>query len=171
MAVADRAMQRVLGDRAVWAEESARANAVPLSWPPRIEAEGRAQLLQAFAEGAVESVLAAMWQAETGEPEPTDPRWRSRLSEVAQQLDPADPDVQVVLRVARRAVLAADADLCRDFGGIRGSHRLAGKRDWVNWVKAQAVDSAVRSGLARGEALAALGMSRASAYRAMHRGS
>lgn len=169
MAVADRALQGVLGDPAVWAEESARADAVPLSWPPRIEAEGRAQLLQVMAMAAAESVLAAMWMAQTGEPEPTDPRWRALLSDLAAQLDPDDPAVQQLLRVVRRAVMAADAAIVRDFGGTRGARRLTGKREWMNWAKAEEVDQAVRARLKRGEALEALGMSRAAAYRAMHR--
>ena len=169
MAVADRALQGVLGDPAVWAEEAARADAVPLSWPPQIEAEGRAQLLQAMAMAAAESVMASMWMAGTGEPEPTDPRWRAQLSELTAQLDPRDAAVQQVLRVVRRAVLAADAALVQGFGGTRGARRLTGKREWMNWAKAEAVDQAVRARLKRGKALEALGMSRAAAYRAMHR--
>ncbi len=86
-----------------------------------------------------------------------------------QALDPAEPDVQVLLRVVSRAITAADAALVKAFGGKRGGHRLTGKRDFANWVKAREVEGAVRAGVPRAQALALLPMSRAAAYRAMKR--
>lgn len=173
MAVADRAMLPILGDRAVWAEETARIDAAPLSWPPQIvmvdPRANNAGLLRALVLTAVEQVLLAMIEAETGEKAPIDPLWRSRLQHIAGNLDPADHDVQIVLRVVNRAMVAADRVLCDEFGGKRGAHRLSGKREFFNWAKAREVSDAVRSGMPRAEALAALGFSRSSAYRAMKR--
>lgn len=170
MAVADRELQATLGDEAVWAEEAARADAAPLVWPPRFGgAEGRAGLLASLAVAAAENVLVSMYEARSGAPEPEDPRWRARLRCVVDHLDPAADDVQIMFRVIARAVARADAALVRQFGGAKGSRRLTGKREWTNWLKAEEVDRAVRCGLSRGEALQALGISRAGAYRAMNR--
>lgn len=170
MAVADRAMQQVLGDRAVWSEEQRRTGAASLSWPPRIEAEGREGLLKVLAITAVEQVLLAMVEADSGERQPDDdPRFRAYFHRIVQALDPADADVQVMLRVVRRALVAADTALIRDFGGQRGRRILTGKRAFANWVKCREVEAAIRSGIPRAEALRLLPISRAAAYRAMKR--
>lgn len=174
MAVADRAMRSVLGDRQVWADESGRTGAAPLSWPPTITmAQGvkgnHAGLLAAMAGAAVQTVLESMLEADAGHPPPEDPRRRAQLRDIVQHLDAADPEVQIILRVVERAITAASAALCAGFGGPRAPRRLTGKREFVNWMKAREVDAAVRSGIPRAEALAALGFGKSSAYRAMRR--
>jgi hypothetical protein len=172
MAVADAAMRPILSDRAVWAEEADRAAAPPLTWPPQIKDTDphahTAGLLQVLAITAVEQVLLSMREAEQpGEPE--GPLLHAKVAEIAQALDPADPDVQVILRVVHRAVQAAASVLTKEFGGKRGAHRLSGKLKFLNWVKACKFDAAVRSGLPRAEALRALGLKHSSAYRANKR--
>lgn len=153
LAAADRAMQRVLGDRQTWVDEAAASGAAPLPWPLQARGEGYPQLLRILAATAVDTVLQAMREADGIEVE----------------VDPHDPQFQIVLRMVRRAVDAADAELREQFGGKRGTHRVSGKREFHNWLKQREVDAAVRSGLPRAEALASLGFSRAAAYRAMKR--
>lgn len=169
MAVADRVMMPILGDRAMWVEEAGRTDAASLSWPPQIDAEGCGGLLEAMAVTAVEQVLVSMYLADSGQTEPSDPRFHARVREIVPQLDPADPYVQVILRVVCRAIVTVFDALRDQFGGKRGAHRLSGKREFFNWIKAREVDAAVRSGVPRAEALGALPMSRAAAYRAMRR--
>lgn len=174
LAVADRAMKPILCDHGIWAEEMARTDAAPLSWPPQIkmidpEIGDHAGLIQTLAVTAVEMVIVSMGEQLTGEPPADDPVSRAKLREIVQALDQSDPEVQIVLRVVNRAIQAADMVLCDQFGGKRGAHRLSGKREFLNWVKAREVEAAVRSGIPRAEALAALGFSRAAAYRAMNR--
>ncbi len=167
MLVADLAMQRGLGSHGVWAEEAARTGAPLLPWPPAMKGHGRPQLLRILAHTAVEMVMLSMHEAANQESAPTGPEFKARLYGLVQALDPADQDVQIVLRVVNRAVQAADGAMCDRFGGKRGLHRLSGKREFLNWVKSREVDDAVRSGMSRAAALAALPFSRAAAYRAM----
>lgn len=150
LAVADRALQGVLGDRAAWAEEAARDGAESLPWPLQARGEGYPQLLRILAATAVQSTLEAIHAAHG--------------HEVRQDVDSAD--FQIILRVVNRAVQAADAAMRAD---QRGTHRLAGKREFHNWLKRAEVEAAVRAGGSRQDALAALPISRAAAYRAMKR--
>jgi hypothetical protein len=166
MAIAGRAMRQVLGDRTVWAQEAARTDAAPLPWPPADRVAGYPGLLRVLAITAVEDVLGAIVEAAAGPQPVDDPRFRRRLQEVVDALDPDDPDAQIVLRVVRRALAAADRELVRRLSG----NRLDGKRDYHNWLKRQEVDAAIRSGMPRAEALRLLPLSRAAAYRAMKRG-
>ncbi len=149
LAVADRALQAVLGDHAIWATEAENVAAAPLPWPLQQRGEGYPQLLRILAVEAVQSVLQAIHDAE-----------RQTVD-----ADPASPDFQVILRVVHRAVQAADIAICSEFK----PGRLTGKRAFANWVKAREVQAAVQSGEPRADALGKLPMSRAAAYRAMKR--
>jgi hypothetical protein len=151
--LAERAMQAVLGDRQAWIDEAANTAAAPLPWPLQARGEGYPQLLRILAVTAVDSTLAAMREADS----------------IVIVADPANADFQLVLRMVRRAVDAADAAMKTAFGGKRGTHRLSGKREFHNWLKARDVEAAVRAGGKRADALAGLTMSRAAAYRAMKR--
>jgi hypothetical protein len=153
MKLADTAMQRVLGDAAVWIEEAQRPDPAPLPWPLKPASDTYARLLQEMIRQCVVNVMAAMAQAH----------------QHALAVDPQDPEFQWVLRVVKRAVDEADQALLYVYSTPTSRYRLSGKRDFINWIKGQEVEAAVRSGLPRAEALAKLGFSRAAAYRAMKR--
>lgn len=153
LATADRAMQAVLGDAEAWAAEAAREAADPVPWPLQALGEGYPQLLRILAATAVESVLQAIEQQHGH----------------AVLADAADAEFQTVLRVVMRAVDAADTALRLLYGGIRGTYRLTGKREFHNWLKKREVEAALMSGHPRAEALTGLSISRAAAYRAMRR--
>lgn len=153
LAVAEGALRGVLGDREAWAAEAANQAAAPLPWPLQAQGEGYPQLLRILAVVSVQSTLKAIHEADGHAIEP----------------DAAGGDFQIILRVVNRAVQAADAAMCRAFGGPRGAHRATGKREFHNWLKQREVEAAVMSGQQRSEALKRLSISRAAAYRAMKR--
>ena len=152
LALIEAAARSVLHDPAVWAEEAARTDAQPLPWPIRAGRSGYAQLLRILATVAVDQVLGAMRAAEGPERTPTAD---SRLAEF-----------QVVLRVVKRYVDAADTALCSRFGG---TGRMSIKRELVNIARELSAEAAIRSGTPRAEAFKSAGISRAGAYRALHR--
>jgi len=149
LAVADSTLQGVLGDHAAWAEEAAREGAPALPWPLQARGEGYPQLLRILAMESVQSVLQAIHEADGHQV----------------QQDVASAEFQIILRVVNRAVQAADKAIRREFR----PGRLTGKRAFSNWLKAREVDAAVRAGGSRQDALSALPISRAAAYRAMKR--
>lgn len=151
--VAARAMRRVFEDREVWRIEACRENPPRLPWPLASTGKGAPQLLRWLASWGVENATHA-WQTAHGLDLPADPESQA---------------FQLVLRVVHRAVVAADADMRASFGSPRGEHRIAGKREFFNWLKASQVEHAVKSGAPRADALRKLPISRASAYRAMKR--
>ncbi len=152
LAVFDAAAQPVLGNPAVWVEESRRDNAEPLPWPLQSRGEGEAQLLRIFAAATVENVLQAIEYAHG-------PQW-------VPTVDPSDPDFQYVLRVARRAVDAAAIALRARFGG---TGRLSIKRELVNLMRERVATEAYKMGRMDTAAAAAGGLSRTAAYDARTR--
>lgn len=153
MAVAELAIRETLRDRSAWLAECDRLDAEPLPWPLLSTGDGYPQLLRELARIAVQNALQAFRETQG----------------IEIPADPTDPGFQVVLRMAKRATDAADAELRSKFGGKRGAHALAGKRAFWNWLKARSVEAAVQSGKPRAEALKDLTISRAAAYRAMKR--
>ena len=153
LAVADAAMLAVLGDFAAWAAEAAHEAAEPLPWPLPDKGEGYPQLLRILAVTAAEGALQAIEQ-QHGYIVPA---------------DAGDAEFQMVLRVVKRAVDAAEAAVRNQFGGIRGGHRLTDKLEFHNWLKKLEVEAAVKSGQPPKQALKGLSISRAAAYRAMRR--
>lgn len=149
LAVADRALQRVLGDPVAWEVQLANKAAEPLPWPLQARGEGYPQLLRILAVEAVQSTLQAIHEA----------------GGQTIDADPASVDFQLILRVVDRAVKAADIAIRSQFN----PGRLTGKRDFLNWVKEREVQTAVQSGGSRVDALGKLPISRAAAYRAMKR--
>lgn len=152
LAVFDAAAQPILGNAAVWVEESRRDNAEPLPWPLQSRGEGEAQLLRIFAAATVESVLQAIEDAHG-------PQW-------VPPEDPSDPDFQYVLRVARRAVDAAAVALRARFGG---AGRLSIKRELMNLLRERDASDAFKTGRLNMANAAACGMSRTAAYDALNR--
>jgi hypothetical protein len=152
LAVYDAAAQSILGDPAVWAEESARTGALPLPWPLPAVGRGYPQLLRIFAVAAVQNVLDCIRIAHGAGAVPAS--------------DPADPHFQLILRVVKRAGDAADRALCERFGG---TGRLSVKRELLKLVRERDAEAAVRSGAPRSQAFEQTGMSRAAAYRALRR--
>ena len=151
LAVFEAAALEVLGDIDIWAEEARRERWAPLPWPVALQEEGYPRLLQAFVLGIVENVLGDMRATGWIPPDPSTPEsW----------------EFQVLLRVVKRAVDAGDLAMRKHSGGMG---RLSGKRELENYFKREAVDAAIRSGLPRAQAFRDLGMSKASAYRAMKR--
>ena len=142
-------MGEVLSDRAVWEEESRRA-AARLPWPIARPHDGYAQLGRLLVNFAVERALETMRNSDG----------------ITLHEDVNDPRFQLVLRVCKRAVDAADRKIVSDYGG---ASRIDGKRDFLNWVKSVLMEEAARSGLKGKAAAKAAGLSVASSYRAQHR--
>jgi hypothetical protein len=151
-----REINAVVIDDRIWAEEAARDDAEPLPWPLSIErTHDAAELLRWLAGHAFS--LAADWLAT---------RYGAHI---------ADGDVdgfQLVLRVIKRAVEAAEPVLRKEFGGNRGgAMRLSGGRDFSNWFKAFIVDFAERESHHQplNRTTARLPFTKSSAYRARSR--
>lgn len=154
MALAELSIRAVLDDRTVWAEESSREGAAPLPWPLEQGRDGYPALLRVLASTAVENVLESMRLAE-GLPEP-----------IPVPADGSDPEFQVVLRVCKRAVDAADAAVLKMYGD---AGRITDTREFWNWLKRWRIEQAARSGLKGKRAAEAAGLGVASSYRAQHR--
>jgi hypothetical protein len=152
LAIYDAAAQSVLGDPAVWAEESARADAPALPWPLPATGHGYPHLLRVFAVATVENVLDRIRIAHGATAAPAS--------------DPDNPHFQVILRVVKRAGDKADQALCARFGG---TGRLSVKRELLKLGRERDAESAVRSGDPRSQAFEKAGISRAAAYRALSR--
>lgn len=149
--VYDDAARPILGDLSVWADEARRDGAAPLPWPLRVDGKGYQQLFRILAVSMIENALDALREAHGPAAVPN---------------DPSSHFFQVILRVARRATDAGEQALLQRFGG---SGRMSVKRDLLNWAKKRDADAAIRSGLPRDEAFRQAGLSRAGAYRALHR--
>lgn len=154
MALADRSIHAVLVDCAVWAEEASRQGAAPLPWPLEQGREGYPALLRMLATAAVENVLDSMSRA-------------NGLPETAPvSADGHDPAFQVILRVCKRAVDAADAAVLKNYGD---AGRITDSREFWNWLKRWRIEQVARSGLKGKRAAEAAGLGVASSYRAQHR--
>jgi hypothetical protein len=149
----DEAAKRVMSDLDVWAEEADRANVEPLPWPlVHVEAgAAEAEFHRLFAEAAVNTLM-QMVVAYVGAAPPR---------------DAANAEFQVVLRIAKRATDAAHAAAVSRFGG---TGRLSTRRALNTWLDARAAEAAIVAGGKRDDAFAAVGLSRAAAYRALKRG-
>lgn len=135
---AEAALQTVLVDRAVWAEEAARAEADPIPWPPSPNREGLHGVMRWLFAATVDTI---------GE---------ARLSVPSCDVY----DFQQVLRVAKRAVEAAAPHL----DGIVGRKRY-GWREFLNWLKARRLGQAIASGLTVEEGARKVGLPRSAAFR------
>jgi hypothetical protein len=152
LAIVDSAARSVLGDEAAWSEESARAIAPALPWPVPVTGQGYPQLLRMFFVQAVDDVLDCIRIAHGAAAVPA--------------CDPDDPHFQVILRVAKRAIDAADWELRGRFGG---TGRMPIKRALLKLARERDAELAVRSGSPRGKAFEDVGLSKAAAYRALRR--
>ncbi len=152
LAMFDAAAQRILGDPAVWVEESCRVDPEPLPWPLQARGEGWAQLLRIFAAAVVDNILHAIGQAHGAQWVPPQ--------------DPADDGFQLVLRVARRATDAGASALRAHFGG---QGRMSIKRELVKLFREQVAEAASNSGMSRRQAFAAAGLGKTAAYDALRR--
>jgi len=152
LAVYDAAARSILGDPAVWVEESTRTGAPVLPWPLAASGRGYPQLLRILAIASVENVLDCIRLAHGASAVPAS--------------NPADPDFQLILRVVKRAVDAADQALRKRFGG---TGRLSVKRELVKLARERDAEAAIRSGAPRTQAFEKAGLSKAAAYRALRR--
>lgn len=146
----------VLNDPVVWRREAQRTNAPPLPWPiplPRTQWERFVCMLAAADVDVVAALLLARG-------DPLAPDW---------PLDPNDAKLQVVLRVAHRAMTVGAAAAQAAFGG----ERLTGKREFLNRANEEVVLSALRLARARGwtrdQAFELLGIPRRQGFRAAKR--
>lgn len=145
------AHHRVNRNVEVWAEETLREGARPLGWPRPSGRDG-----WIGAQDVAFTIFVAMsiedWPKE--DPRGTPP------------FDQQDPRFQTVLRVAQRAL---DEFIKTAIGELGGIGRLPGKRAAMNEIKAILVEQALRSGMPRGEAYAAVGLTKQSVSRAQKR--
>jgi hypothetical protein len=143
----------VMGDPQVWLEEATRVDPAPLPWPlagAKVHGYEKGVLAIAFhtfVEATVEAIAIA--EGET----------------VVK--DPADPDFQMILRVAERAVQRGDKAVRSEFEDLIGP--VYGKREFLNKVKAALVEQALRAGGKVPTKIAKAGVSKSAYYRALHR--
>jgi hypothetical protein len=147
---------RVLNDPAVWHEEAQRADAPALPWPPTMPRTQYQRLLRLLVIADVDVVLALLRRK-------ADPLASASLC------NPCDPNLQIVLRVAHRAMVAGDAALVRAYGG----ERVTGKREYTNRTNEQWTALALRyaraQGLSRDHAFELFGIPRRQGFRAAKR--
>lgn len=129
--LADREIRRVVTDKRVWTEEAARRAAALLPWPLIEPEDGYEWWLRALTVATVENLVEARAQK----------RGCARLMPQGDEL--LSPSFQQLLRVAKRAVDAADSKISRRFAG---TGKLSGKRDFMNWLKEYRVGELVTSG-------------------------
>jgi hypothetical protein len=141
-----REIQAVVNNYSVWVEEATRESD-PLPWPLSNERTGdEGALLRWLAPHAVNLAI-DLAAARSG----------------VRVVEGDSADFQLVLRVVKRGLDAAEPVLRRDFGGRRGGRvRLDGSRSFSNWFKAFVVEHAGMD-----KALQMMGKS--SEYRAIHR--
>jgi len=145
-------IQREAGDWGAWEEESARQDAERIAWPQQSTGKGYPQLLRCLFGITVGHIREAMGEALGPECVPEE--------------DPRSGDFQLVLRIAKRVVVATDAELVARFGG---TGRMSIKRDLINLFRERAAAEAVASGHRRAAAFRASGISQAALYRAIAR--
>ena len=169
LAAAQRAMAEVLGNERVWQEERARVAVAPLPWPVSDSGKGYPQLLRGLVFWSVESMVLAQGEALgllAPQPEVLSPTLQAELRQAVLSLDPGDPVVQLFLRVAKRAVDAADQVLRRDFAG---QGRIDGKAAFKKWADSISVDAAVAAGHSGVETARAMGRSPETLYKRLRK--
>ena len=147
----------VLADPDVWKQEQLRTDAAPLAWPLAVrEHTNFRRLLVNLANVDVELSIGIL--RDHGDTRAPD--WPPRAD---------DPKLQVLLRVAYRALQAGEQAMVAAFGG----ERVTGKREFLNRETEQAVEMALRlarqHNLTRDEAFELLGLPRRKAFRAARR--
>lgn len=152
VAAYQRATWPVLTDPAVWREESASAEQRLLAWPRPADGTTFNWMLSILFNADVDVLLVLL----KAHDDPRSPAWPP---------DVHDPKMQVLLRVVQRALQAGAAALVAEFGG----ERITGRRAFVNRSNEAMADLALRSGLKRDEAFAALGLGRRQGFRANKR--
>lgn len=151
---ANAAIQPILGDKAIWAQEAAAGATTVLPWPlASVENGGYPELLRWFAIEAVQNVLDAMARQQ-GLPD----------GSIRAPADTSEPGFQVVLRVCKRAVDAADAAVLKEFAG---AGRVDGMRALKGWLIRKNIEHLQRTepGISVADAAARVGVSTAAAYR------
>lgn len=150
---ANGAMDPVLANRSVWIEEAARQDAQVLTWPPVMEpADGLTEFLCKCACDAVDNVLNARARAQ-GLPD----------GSVHVPDDTENENFQLVLRVCKRAVEAADAAIRKDFAK---AGRIDGKRAVEGYMIRKHIEYLQRTErLSVTDAAKKIGISPAAAYR------
>lgn len=169
LACAQRAIAATLADPLAWDEEGARQDAPPLPWPLMGAGKGYPQLLRNLVQQTVEGLVLSLLEASAAVPRqavPLSPVTGRTVRLAVRDLDPADPLVQLLLRMARRAVDAADAAMVREFGG-RG--RLDGKAEYKQWADRTAVEAALAAGHSVVEAARAMGRSPETLYKRLRK--
>ena len=152
MQIIDGEVRLVMGDPQAWLGKALRSAPAPLPWPLAPGAvEGYRGLLAIVFDVCVEMAVDAIDVAE-GE-------------HVVQ--DPTDPDFQMILRVAERAVQHCDKVLRIEFKDLIGP--VYGKREFLNKIKAALVERAHTAGGKVPGKIAMTGISRASYYRSLAR--
>lgn len=152
--LANSAIDPILADGSVWAEEASRKDATILTWPPVFQpADGLSDFLTWCATEAVDNVLNAMARSQ-GMPDGS-----QRVPE-----DTESQKFQVVLRVCNRAVQAADFVIRSQFAK---AGRIDGKRALEGWLIRKHIDHLQRAepGISVAAAAARIGVSTAAAYR------
>lgn len=142
----------VWNDEAVWREEQASAERRLLPWPRPYEGTQFNRLLSVLFNSDVDVLLVLLKERDDS----FSPAWPPSAH---------DPKMQALLRVVQRSMQAGEAAMVNAFGG----ERVTGRREYLNRVNDACVSWALASGLPRAEAFELVGVSRAGAYRAMHR--
>jgi hypothetical protein len=151
--LADDAIRRFISDQDRWTEERQRLNPAPLPWPLAVPSDNYAKLMQLLAVATVENLMFA----------------RAEFLDLSGHMPEGDetrsPDFQLILRIAKRAVDGADAEIRRRFG----SGKLTGKRKFVNWLKAYQLGRLQEGapGISITDASMLLGIGKSGAYRAL----
>jgi hypothetical protein len=160
--IADDALRTIGNDCDVWAEELARGGTAVLPWPLAVPKDGYQQWLRLFAIAGVSNVLAAMGQARGMSARAADNFAAAALAGDEWEA----PECQLVLRVVKRAVDAADRAIR---GRFANTGTLGGKRNVLNWLKRHQVARLVAQGLSVVDAAAVVGIGKSAAYRALGR--
>lgn len=151
-----RAAIQVWNSHEVWAQELARADAVPLPWPIPPQRTNAAKWFAMLAETDVD--VMASWMRHTRHP--GSPDWPLRADDVK---------LQTLLRVVARSLRAGERAVFRDFGG----QRITGKREFRNATNEQCADLALQlardRGLTRDQAFDLLDIPRRQAFRSRRR--
>lgn len=149
MLAADGAIRGLIADPHVWTEEMARDDAAPLPWPIDV-GQGHAGVLRWLTIAAVD------FACEFAE-----------IADGAVSRHQSDPFFQVVLRIAHRAVQAADVAMRPHLREIKG--QPTGWREFMQWLKRHRVDGLMAQGLSVEQAASRLGIGKSQAYEALRR--
>lgn len=151
IAVYQRTSRAVLFDAVIWQQEARNPDRRLLQWPRPAEGTQSDRLLSVLFNADVD-VLLYLFEDEGDARMPTWPP------------DVHDPKMQVLLRVQRSMDVGWRA-MVAGFGGLE----LSGWRRYKNEVMASLSELALRSGLPRDDAFAALGIGRRQGFRSLKR--